>query len=193
MTSAIYRLQIVSKKRSSHKSKQQLKWVSCSVWCVVTKSHLPVNVFIHAQYEFRWNLTLMRSSFQNVNIHRTPEDALQTVPAHFWPPADCNPVRLQSCSSHSLFDGLLPVGCFTFSSPHSLLTVVTVWVMCLVLLLKHLCHTHTHTSVTHVYLFDLSVTDLQDLKELNLNTWICVGPQCSYLKAMLYMYRYIFK
>ena len=32
----------------------------------------------------------MCSSFQNVNVHRTTEDALRTLPDHFWwDPSDC--------------------------------------------------------------------------------------------------------
>lgn len=32
------------------------------------------------------HLMMSCSSFQNVNIHRTPEDALRTVPPHLWAP-----------------------------------------------------------------------------------------------------------
>lgn len=150
---------------------------SYSVGCVAINhscklllfSGLPENVHVRVQYLFRSPLTLMPSSFQNVNIHRTPEDALQTVPPHLWSPA----VTHSGCR---LLPSLTPF-CWILKlvSLYVLLTVLTVWLMCLLLILPHLCCTHTHLCNTFKCLV---------LKELSLSTSYFE----SYTEVCMYVY-----
>lgn len=90
-------------------------------------------------------LTLMRSSFQNVNIHRTPEDALQTVPPHLWPPA----VTLPGC-------GLSLAPLWRTPVVVSLSPACSQWWpsgWCASSFNTSARHTHTHLSVTLMSVF----------------------------------------
>lgn len=89
-------------------------------------------------YVYKRDLTQLRSSFQNVNIHRTAADALQTVPPHLWWAAAVTKSGW-SGTSRSLFPLWWTLMLLFFFSLCNLLTLVTVWVMCL--LLHYLCHT----------------------------------------------------
>lgn len=162
-----------TKRRGYHKCKHRhTTWHDI---LVITTAELVVKVWVFTP---KLRLTLMRSSFQNVNIHRTPEDALQTVPPHLWPPA----VTLRGCGlCLSLPRELTPV--VVSLSPACSQWWPSGW--CASSYNTSATHTHTHTSVTLASVF------WRDLRELNLNT-SCVRASVFMSWKLHGIYTYIF-
>lgn len=129
-----------TKRRGYHKCKHRhTTWHDI---LVITTAELVVNVWVFTpKVVWHWCVLLSRTWTSTVHLKTPCRPSLLTSDRPSSPlTARCNPARLRSLSlAPSWTDSC---GCFTVSS---LLTVVTLWVMCL--LLQHLCHTHTHTHL----------------------------------------------
>ena len=101
----------------------------------INQQNCLINLFLHGECCSWKHLTLMNSSLQNVNIHRTPKDALQTVPPHLWPTAKTH----GDCT-------LLLLGFVTFP----ICTTCSVW------WLPGWCAPSSTSSATHTHPFHTS-------------------------------------
>lgn len=130
----------------------------------------------------------MRSSLQNVNIHRTPEDALQTVPPHLWPPA----LTQRGCTRPlSLFLSVSLCPCWTsvvVSLFWSALSMQSVDYPTDVPPSSPSTRLSLSLSLSHTHFFVFC----KGFEEFSLDT-LSIWPQCSFMKATQYMYvPYIF-